>query len=65
MEQLKPCPFCGSKAELLDMGWPHKVYCTGCGANVTGLQFGEDGDVQAIMKWNRRASENDEPGQAD
>ena len=53
--KLKPCPFCGGEAKLEDMGFPHHVYCTNCGARVTGRGFGEDGEADAIRKWNQRA----------
>lgn len=54
MADLKCCPFCGGKAKLEDMGFPHHVFCTECGARVTGQGFAEDGEKDAILKWNRR-----------
>lgn len=54
-EKLKSCPFCGGKAILEDMGYPHHVVCTECGARTTGLLYAEDGEAQAMEKWNRRA----------
>ena len=54
-EELKPCPFCGGEAKLENMGFPHHVYCTNCGARVTGRGFGEDGEADAIRKWNQRS----------
>ena len=48
------CPFCGGKAVLEQMGWPHHVYCTNCGAKVTSLELDWLGDRQAIAKWNQR-----------
>ena len=54
MVELRPCPFCGGKAELEDLGWPHHVYCTACGARVTSILYDEEGDQEAIEKWNRR-----------
>ena len=54
MDNLKSCPFCGGKAKLEDMGFPHHVFCTECGARVTGRGFAEDGEKDAILKWNRR-----------
>ena len=58
---LFPCPFCGGKAVVEDMGFPHHVYCMCCGARVTGIGYGEDGKESAIMKWNRRAKDADTP----
>lgn len=52
---LKPCPFCGGEAHLMDMGWPHWVWCNECGARVQSTKFAEEGDAEAIAKWNRRA----------
>lgn len=49
--ELKPCPFCGGKAKLMDMGFPHWVYCENCGAKVHGRTFYEEDSVEA---WNRR-----------
>lgn len=54
MEDLKPCPFCGGKAHLEHMGWPHHVYCEDCGARVTSTKYAEEGDEEATRKWNRR-----------
>lgn len=63
MSELKPCPFCGSKAEIIEIE-PHThmiagivpdcegeafVECTCCGA-VIGARTAEE--VSAI--WNRR-----------
>ncbi|MBR2562477.1 MAG: Lar family restriction alleviation protein [Eubacterium sp.] len=58
-EELKPCPFCGGEAKLEDLGFPHHVYCTNCGARITGRGFGEDGEADAIKKWNMRKEEQD------
>lgn len=37
------------------MGWPHWVWCNECGARVQSTKFAEEGDAEAIAKWNRRA----------
>ena len=55
-QTLKPCPFCGGKAKLMKMGYPHWVYCTDCGAKVHGRVVGEkEGEKASIEAWNRRA----------
>ena len=55
VESLLPCPFCGGKADLMDMGYPHWVYCTKCGARVHGGIVGEyRGAIASIAAWNRR-----------
>ena len=51
---LKPCPFCGGNARVEDMGWPHHVYCTECGAKVTSIKAGREGEYESVAKWNRR-----------
>lgn len=49
-----PCPFCQGESRLEDMGWPHHVYCTKCGARSTSTKWGEDGEKESIKKWNTR-----------
>ena len=61
MPELKPCPFCGSKAsETFDYDavadstgkmWAYQVTCNQCCAT-TGLCFSRE---RAIEAWNRRA----------
>ena len=53
MEKLKPCPFCGEKAELLvvpDKSMKWLVRCKKCFAN-NGV-FSSDHD--AVEAWNTR-----------
>ena len=57
MEKLKPCPFCGGKANGPTDWWPHMIACEICGAIVKGFDFAEDGMREAVEKWNRRAEE--------
>lgn len=49
-----PCPSCGGKSRLEDMGWPHHVYCTECGMRTVSTKWGGDGEKEAIKKWNTR-----------
>ena len=63
---LKPCPFCGSEAQLEYCGTSRcfrmhtaKVECSACGViGDSGGSFksGEDAECDAINKWNTRAS---------
>lgn len=58
-EDIKPCPFCGSKAEWLYLPWDSEtgtgddgsgyVKCTKCGAEI--FELSRDDGVKA---WNNR-----------
>ena len=56
----KPCPFCGSKAELRYSDMYYWVECTGCHAKSEeeGVEWFEQGSQTALeksyKKWNRR-----------
>lgn len=57
-KQLKPCPFCGGKAELVDTGYWSSVMCEQCKAvsksfNHSGKHCSAD---KAIEAWNRRVN---------
>ena len=69
MYELKPCPFCGGKAEFVildhvnsDTTQWHKIMCEnvfGCGAElgsaISGWQADYEEDVQRLKdRWNRR-----------
>ena len=57
LESLKPCPFCGGEAILMDAGYPHWVFCKNCGAKVHGHVVGEtEGPAASVEAWNRRFS---------
>lgn len=57
--KLKPCPFCGGKAEIygdkglsLETGevcWRYYIVCTGCTALVSG-----ETEAETAEYWNRR-----------
>ena len=56
MPDLKPCPFCGGKAELFHSydGY-HCVQCTCCACGTMHMRT----ERAAIRMWNRRAGEED------
>lgn len=68
-EELKPCPFCGGKAEITGgpEGWtptfddpdsggdPIAVICQSCGC---GLYSDFDDATEAINAWNRRTNDS-------
>ena len=57
MEELKPCPFCGSEARIVtNNAGSVRIKCTNiykCGARQEWWGMEED----AIKAWNRRAGE--------
>lgn len=64
MAELKPCPFCGGKVELMNLFTPIKMfYCTNygkCGAVVSfNNEFcdREAGDKHKVRCWNRRTND--------
>lgn len=59
MAKLLPCPFCGGTAVLEKMGWPHHVFCIKCGAKTTSGKYAEEGEQEAIEKWNRRVNQDE------
>lgn len=61
MNELKPCPFCGSTTslEMSESNYPNDKYVVcnfnkgGCG----GSTGSGDSDEEAIQKWNRREAQ--------
>ena len=55
-DELKPCPFCGGKAEMLgeDDGM-YQVVCPNCAANIDNY---DDEKEVAAKKWNKRKIED-------
>lgn len=61
MTELKPCPFCGGEAEVVErqpFEWCDRVYYVRCRSmkcdNRTGI---EERKKEAIKVWNRRAGD--------
>ena len=59
--ELKPCPFCGGKANCYDFAWMVEsnkdwtVECTNCGAIIPPYGIKEE----SIEAWNRRTRHDD------
>lgn len=53
---LKPCPFCGGKAHIMRMGYPHYIYCDHCGAKIHGREMGPNAEEASVNAWNSRWS---------
>lgn len=51
--ELKPCPFCNGKAEMMGITFVY-VKCLNCGVETMGYKEEED----AAFAWNRRDGEN-------
>lgn len=57
-QQIKPCPFCGSAAQLVQVEEQNGVVveCTGCHASgPLRIHAKDDANPHAIYSWNRRA----------
>lgn len=50
MEDLKPCPFCGGEAEILD----GEVFCPTCYAQLCCAMS----EQEQVKTWNARATDN-------
>lgn len=48
--KLKPCPFCGGEAKVIDIGCPpRELYCMRCGARINRRN-----EKECVDAWNRR-----------
>ena len=56
MAELKRCPFCGGKADLVLKGGSYMVKCRSCPAAVI-TQYVHQTEEEAIEAWNRRAED--------
>lgn len=56
--ELLPCPYCGSKPELVRLGtgdgFSYSIYCSDLSCHATNGKFGTHND--AIAAWNRRTT---------
>lgn len=50
-EDLKPCPFCGGKAEVINLGMANMVECTKCGIGTPPNTLDPS---QSLKLWNTR-----------
>mgnify|MGYP002868994162 CR=1 FL=1 len=58
MQELKPCPFCGGKAEVESASQKYSGYRIRCGnldCHVPCGTFWHDSEAGAAEVWNRRA----------
>ena len=53
MSELKPCPFCGGKANKVKFGQIQMFECKKCRAVVSFC--GAESEPKATKAWNRRA----------
>lgn len=61
MTELKPCPFCGGKAEFCATCMDYAfVKCRECGAKTDNIAISYEYSAKdvAIEAWNRRASDD-------
>ena len=59
MNELKPCPFCGNKAEIINTGnhFPRVFYRIVCYSFCTMQGKLYDTKEEAVEAWNRREGE--------
>lgn len=55
-EKLKPCPFCGGEAEIIEEGIGFNIKCADCYAEMTPFVTDKR---EAIKMWNTRPIEDD------
>lgn len=62
-DELKPCPFCGGKAEFEYYWWGESltIKCTNCGASTDTYCY----DNEAMDAWNKRAQPTFTPDELD
>ena len=55
-KRIKPCPFCGSKAEIICFNSEYDTVTIGCTNEECDITMGKGffSDEEAIAHWNRR-----------
>lgn len=58
-KELKPCPFCGGKAEIIIFSTKYGTVTVGCINEECDIPMGKAffSDEEAIQHWNRRAND--------
>lgn len=56
--KLKPCPFCGGEAEIIDDAMGTISRCRCCGAENGNGVYGAEGHKLAVKDWNARPIED-------
>lgn len=63
-EKLKPCPFCGSVADIVEDISGRKAYHVACRNSKCfmgmGLPIWCKSEIEAVKAWNRRAENEDQ-----
>lgn len=62
MEKLKPCPFCGGKAEMLinEYNDSRKEYLVACAECDGMVERWRETEEEAVEQWNRRVSDKED-----
>ena len=61
LNKLKPCPFCGGEAKVVEKFPPYYIVeCTKCPASVGRMWFGERSE--AVDAWNQREGDTNKDG---
>lgn len=62
MTQLKPCPFCGGKAEMLinEYNDSRKEYLVACAECDGMVERWRETEEEAVEQWNRRVSDKED-----
>ena len=53
-EELKPCPFCGGKAEIEKIGFPYDEFSISCNECPAMMEDLFEDKIKLIEAWNKR-----------